>query len=181
MLRQHLVRLLLVSLSYVSVLIPLAALPGSIVDFWYLFFSPVLISALSFGLKGAISASAATVITFAVLMNRFQELLFLAPRDSLERIALLAATQGAGFRQILVHVAPLLAGSRDAALAVAAIEPLGDVMFTTAKVGLGTLSIIAVSMVVGWQVDRRLALDDMMQQLALTDSLTGLWNRRVFR
>lgn len=71
-LRQRLVRLIVICLSFGSVAMGLSPRPGEIGSFWYLFYSPVLVSGLSFGLRGALLGSAAAISATTILMQRSQ-------------------------------------------------------------------------------------------------------------
>lgn len=61
--RKALVRLLIVALSFLSVSAALAAVPELAARYWFLYYSPVIIAALSFGLRGALVASLAAELS----------------------------------------------------------------------------------------------------------------------
>lgn len=176
--RLYLLRLLVIALAFASVSAALSALPGAVLDYWYLYYSPVLISSMSFGLRGALLGSAAAVISLTALLYRVQALLILGSHDALLRLALLTGTPGPGFRELLQNIAPVLTSSEAAVRAAAIVDTSGDFALSVTKVGLGIVTITLGAGIVGWQVDQQRKLERAVHRQARTDSLTGLANYR---
>lgn len=99
--RKDLTRLVLIALAFTAVCVSLSTRPAGILDYWFLFYSPVVISAISFGLRGALVGSGLAIGAIAVLLNRFQELILLAAGDMVLSTALLSFLPHPGFDQTL--------------------------------------------------------------------------------
>ena len=179
MTRANIVRLILIALAFTSVNASLSARPAPILDFWYLYYCPVIISAISFGLRGALLGSAAAVIATTILLDRVQGLVQLAGQDVLLRFALFPHSSGLGTGQILSTLASAL-GASNATTNAVNLDFSGDFSFAVAEVGLGNLAIIAIACIVGWQTDLQQKHERTIELQARTDGLTGLANHRTF-
>lgn len=69
--RRTTVRLALTVLSHASVVLALSTLPAYGIRYWYLFFSPLALSALLFGRRGALMAAGTTVLSLLLLYRSF--------------------------------------------------------------------------------------------------------------
>ena len=173
--RASLVRLTLIALSFVSVSTTLSALPMAVSSFWYLYFSPVLVAALSFGLRGALIGSIATFISLTVLLSRLQQLLALASQDLILRLAILGGTVYPDLRALGGTAAPAQTEGtlRDALTSFSSIEGFGVAVM---QVGLGSICIALGACLVGLYIDRERGLTAALRQQARTDPLTRLAN-----
>jgi len=174
--RKLLVRLVLVSLSFVSVSTTLSALPGATTNFWYLYFSPVLVSAISFGLRGALVGSVAALVSLIVLLLRLQQLVALAPESLAFHMLLFGAAPQAGLGQI-VDTAVLARAGEEVVQAVVAGNRDGFAL-AVGQVGLGFFCMALTACCIGRQVDRQRRQDAVISEQARTDHLTGLANHR---
>src|SRR5262245_36440191 len=68
--------LLLIALSFTTVATGLSSVPDAALGLWYLFYSPVLISAISFGMRGAMVGSAIAVFCLAAVIARIDVSLY---------------------------------------------------------------------------------------------------------
>ncbi len=73
--RWILVRVTITALSFLSVTVALGATPEQAYYAWYLYYSPVIIAALSFGLLGAVAASAWAAFSLGITFERIHELI----------------------------------------------------------------------------------------------------------
>ncbi len=176
--RRVLVRAILIGLSFTTVSVALLSIPDAAIDYWYLYYSPILLAAFSFGLRGAALTSAAAALHVIVLQEwaqlvsaRHSEVaqrlraisnLPSRPIDSIEGLTGLPADE----------VARQLWG-------IAASPP--DVALRSAQAGLGLLLVVGAALTLGWLVDQNRRKEDILIRLATTDALTGLWNRRAFQ
>ena len=176
-LRKLLVRLLIVSLSFVSVSTTLSTLPGATTNFWYLYLSPVFVSALSFGLRGALLGSAAAVVALTSLLFRLQQFLALAPESGALQLQLLGAAPQSGLR----HIADIAVFAQAGETLLNSITVAGNgdgFALAVGQVGFGLLCMVLGACLIGQQADVQRRQDAVIQELALRDHLTGLANHR---
>ena len=170
--RWALTRLVIVALAFLSVTIALATIPGKAVNYWYLYYSPVGIAALSFGLAGALLASGAAFLSIFSFSLRL---------DSLARDASDVLTKNLSgpisLESIRTAVSQITSESvlrtTDGSLVTltSVREALLQAFFGAALITLFSLS-------VGWLVDEGKRRQKIFALQALTDELTGLANYR---
>ena len=164
-----LTRAIITALAFLSVSTTLAALPGRALEFWHLYFSPVMIAALSFGVSGALVATGATVAAMVALYLRFDQVADAAAN------ALLGILPGAG--------AGGTAGLDSAATAmwlrlgdgVVSLRNPADLVNSTV---FGVAIMAGLSALVGWLVDENRKQQARYLYEARTDELTGVGNYR---
>lgn len=200
--RKLLVRLLLIALSFASVAAGLSSVPDAALGLWYLFYSPVLISALSFGMRGAISGSAIALFCLLAILTRIDVSLYQTatqvgqtitnPQVSVtdvETIIREASRVPAGSAVPVISAADLermLTDVRNGAVGLgqtslqllAATKSLGMQLVSVA-LGVGLISIS--SLVIGWQIDEGRRREVRSYEEARTDAMTGLPNYRRLR
>ncbi|MCX6020159.1 MAG: GGDEF domain-containing protein [Chloroflexi bacterium] len=176
--RRILVRLLLIALSFASVATALSSMPDAAVGFWYLFYSPVLISALSFGIRGALGGSVAAILALSVLMFRAHVALY----EAATRISSYLTNVGVTVSDLPNVVQGLPANDPALGLNGLMLFSFADnlnrqVMMVALGVGLITV----ISCIVGWQVDETRRREQRAFREARTDMMTGLANYRHMR
>lgn len=176
LLRPRLVRLILIALAFASVSTTLSSLPATVLDYWYLYYCPVLICALSFGLRGALAGSVVAIAATVILLFRLHALLLLSGQDVVTRIWLLSGADAPALQHTLSNFAQV-AGANTAAPGLD-LDVTGDILASLVKVALGSALVIGVSCIVGLQWDRQVAQAIVARRQALTDALTGLSNYR---
>ncbi|GEM_PF-2779240 len=174
--RATIVRTILTVLSFTSISITFATVPDLAVKYWHLYYSPVMLAALSFGVRGALVGSAAAILSVlsfyeyikaginssrSFLVNQQLSGLIGGPTDTVHYLT--SSLTDAGFSQVGNIVSYLAFNPTDR---------------TIALVGLGIL--IMSSFLVGWLVDNQRVRERIMQEMANTDGLTGLANHRYF-
>ena len=75
MTRWLLMRALIAVLSFLSVTVALVTMPDRALGYWYLYYAPVIIAALSFGLLGAALGSGGALVSILALYARFDEVM----------------------------------------------------------------------------------------------------------
>ena len=152
--RKTLVNLAFVVLTFCSVVIALSSVEASGVSNWYLFFSPLALSASFYGVRGALITGTATFASLALLYQNslgfYSHLLSSAQRavDTLQvpSLAVYARSLADDYTQALFGTAIMLAGA----------------------IGIGYLT------------DQRQTMARRLAHLADHDTLTDLLNRRRF-
>lgn len=168
--RRQLTRLILIALAYVAVSASLSTRPAAILDYWYLYYCPVVISAISFGLRGAIIGAIVAAISTTILVNHLLEALLLA-RDPSVVMALL---NGESIQQALI---PLESpGAAAGFLQRFVVSNLAATLNTLSQIGLGGALITGIACMAGWQSDHQREQELIIYRQARTDSLTGLAN-----
>jgi diguanylate cyclase (GGDEF)-like protein len=176
--RKTFVQLALVGLSFASVAIVLGGLQNSAIEFWHLYYSPSLLSAYIFGLRGALVALALTAaqmvffyqvsVTTSTSLNQavgaVRELARL-PQDQVDD--LLARGDPLGSSALLAR--QLTSGRY--------IELLDPTRYLT-QAGLGMLGITVATTMVGQLVDQNRRKERLLREQAITDDLTGVFNHR---
>lgn len=143
-------------------------MPSQALQYWYLYYSPVMIAALSFGLIGAFAASLLTTASLATLFDRASDLARAAaemanhPGQSLEQFQQLAAG--------LLEAPPTLPSVQGAFAEQWSFQTLLQ------DAVLGVALTTGISCLVGWLVDENRRQLARYQALAGTDSLTGIGN-----
>jgi len=146
-----LTRAVITALSFLSVSAALAAVPQRGLGFWHLYFAPVMIASLSFGLAGSFAGIFATVAAMLSLSYRFDR-------------ALEGMTPDAFPETLRQGIAALLAR-----------QAIGD-QFTQAVIGVSLLAGLAC--MAGWLVDQNRNQQRRHEREATTDGLTGVGNYR---
>lgn len=172
--RWALIRTLIIALSFLSVSVALATIPGRAVGYWYLYFSPVAIAALSFGLFGALAASAIAwlgVFAFALRID-------LVARDTGIVLAQhLGDPEGPLLREFQATLSEV--ASRASFVVVdGGLLKVGLIRDMLTEAVLGVVLITFISGMVGWLVDENRRKSLLNERLARTDELTGLANYR---
>jgi len=155
-----------VALAFLSVTIPLAAMPNQAIQYWYLYFSPVIIAALSFGLVGALGASLLTTFSLTVLFDRASELARTA--------AVLANRPGQSLEEFHRFAAGIMA-TPDLAISSPTFAQWSFQNLVQDAV-LGMALTTGISCLVGWLVDENRRQLARYQELVGTDPLTGVGN-----
>lgn len=99
--------LTIVVLAFLSVSLSLWSIPQSAVQYWYLYFSPLVLAAFRFGLRGALVSSVFSMISLLVLYRTAQDSLF-PSIEALESL-ITVATSPSDFRALALQVADLRA------------------------------------------------------------------------
>ena len=166
--RWVLVRCVIAALAFLSVSIPLTAMPGQALRYWYLYYSPVMIAALSFGVIGAVAASVLTTATLASLFDRAGAL------------ARAAAEMASHPGQSLEQLNQFAAGLLPAPPALPPVQSISAVQWSFRSLledaVLGMALTTGISCLVGWLVDENRRQLARYQALAGTDPLTGIGN-----
>lgn len=200
--RPLIVRLLLIALSFASVSTALSSVPDAALGLWYLFYSPVLISAISFGMRGALVGSVVAVFCLAAVLARIDVSLYLTatqvaqalttPQVSLNDLETLVRQAGqvpAGSAMPVLTAADLdqmfqnLRGSavglgQSSLQLLATTKSLGMQLLSVA-LGVGLISLS--SLMIGWQIDEARRRELRAYEEARTDLMTGLPNYRRLR
>lgn len=173
--RAWLARLLLTALSFTSISLTFATVPDLAVKYWHLYYSPVMLAALSFGVRGAVIGSALSILSVlsfyeyiraginssrSLMVNQQMLEVISQPATSVGSISSLGE---AGVSQVANLISYI------------AFNPTDK---TIALIGLGIL--IMSSFLVGWLVDNQKVRERVMLEMANTDGLTGLANHRYF-
>lgn len=174
--RRTLARLLLVSLAFASINTALATLvsAGTATEHWYLYLSPVLVAALTFGLRGGLLASSAAVVIVTTL--DLQVLSFMAEeRSRLHQVgaALLAPS--------LPLTLPFSASSEAALTAATTLSQ--DAVRFGAHIWRALVSIAVLCLtgaIVGWEVDVGRRREQALRALARRDPLTDALSQSVW-
>ncbi|GEM_PF-6379907 len=146
-------RLALVVLSLTSVILALSNVRESAPSYWYLFFSPLMLGAYFYGLRGAMITTGATLASLALLERN--AILFLEARS-----------------QAMLQV-PNMGGM------VSAFN-LPDSMTADLAVPVGSLLLVVGALLVGYLVDQRRGQAERIHDLLVKDPLTGLSTRQHF-
>ncbi len=146
-----LTRAVITALAFLSVSAALAAVPQRGLGFWHLYFAPVMIASLSFGLAGSFAGIAATVAAMLSMYYRFD--------------------------RALTSIAPELLPEalRQSIVGILAMQATGD-QFTQAVIGVSLLA--GLGCMVGWLVDQNHSQRLRYEREATTDALTGVGNYR---
>ena len=154
MIRKPVIHLALVTLSLTSVVLALSGLTEGSLNYWYLYFSPLMLAAYFYGVRGSLITA---LVTFGSFLLLYRHALT-------DYQAVLAAAQ---------HIDVLSTGSAG----VAAFDHLaGD--FPSGMVGTGLL--VCGALLVGWLIDKQHQQEDHIQTLQSQDALTGLPTRQHF-
>lgn len=154
LIRRALVNLAFVVLTFSSVVIALSSVREAGISNWYLFFSPLLLAASFYGVKGALITGAAV---FAALSLIYQNTLSGYPEN-------LASAQEA---MESMQLAKLIVYARTLS------DDYSQALF-------GTLLMFAGAVGIGYLTDQRQSMARRLAYLADHDMLTGLLNRRRF-
>lgn len=173
--RKALTRLLIVALSFLSVSAALATVPEWAVRYWFLYYSPVIIAALSFGLRGALVASLAAELSILSFFLRLGELVSRAV-DLRERLAFM----GLPWDEVEPALAVLMGTPALKVLERLSWSPLDLPRELTGAI-VGMAIITAASCLIGWLVDENKRKEAQVLYYAYTDGLTGISNYRRFR
>ncbi|MBM2826066.1 MAG: diguanylate cyclase [Dehalococcoidia bacterium] len=175
MLRWGLVRLLLIALSFASVSIALATVPDRAIRYWYLYYSPVIITAVSFGLRGALAGCSIAILCIIIFFDRVSPLLQDVREGVLMKVSLVTGAPAAEVAALLSQVAgtPL-------ADAIHNLAAPFDVSADLPIIVAGMIVLTLISTVVGWLVDENKRKEWLLEERADKDGMTGLWNHRRF-
>lgn len=130
--RRSFIWLAITSLAFVSVSLGLFTVPETGIQYWYLYFSPLVLAAFSFGLRGALAGSAASMVAI-LLLYRFASETHLPMLSFLQQLAA-TADSPAELQAFAVRVADLRANDPITAFARALS---GGVLLTVTGVLLG--------------------------------------------
>ena len=167
--RWALVRAVITGLSFLSVTAALSAVPAQAYYTWYLFYSPVMIAALSFGLFGAVAASAWAALSLSLTFGRTADPNAIAGVVRIDPLVLPREAE-AFFSGLSNHA--FVRGPDGAVISAATVDGLlGNAL-------LGMVLTTAISCVIGWLVDENRRQMRLFQRLARTDGLTGVANYR---
>lgn len=168
MTRWLLVRAIITGLSFLTINTAMAAAPGQAFYNWYLYYSPVMIAALSFGIRGAIAASTWAAVSLWMNFNQAGQ-----PGELMGGLANpIVLTEEASrlvgglSSRLFVHLA-------DGSLIGAATYK--DLLNNAV---LGVVLTTGVSCVIGWLVDENHRQTAQFRVLAQRDGLTGVANYR---
>ncbi|MBI4497280.1 MAG: GGDEF domain-containing protein [Chloroflexi bacterium] len=180
--RLTLARVVLVALAICSVNSGLSALVNDGVvatDYWYLYLSPVLVSALSFGLRGALVATAATVVAISALDVRIQTFA-LAEQARVRELTLALLT--ASPSSVAAVALDRLPDAPDtvAAAMITFIRGASEFGMHAAQVLGGVLVLCITGGIVGWQIDVARQRERDLLALARQDALTGALSRSAW-
>lgn len=173
MIRWVLVRMVLIGLSYLAVSAALATIPGRAINYWYLYYSPVVMAALSFGLIGALAGSGVAIASLITFLVRFD----IALREAgLTLVRQVGANNNALLRELEQRVFQWdttgIITSSGISLEVRSVR---DTFFQAL---FGVIIITFISCLVGWLVDQNRRRNTWYEEQAGKDGLTGLPNYR---
>lgn len=172
--RWALTRLIIIALSFLSVTVALATIPGKAVNYWFLYYSPVGISALSFGLYGAIFASAAaffSIFSFALRLDSMA-------REAADVLSRRFSGSGPLTPESIQATVSQIASQTPLFKVDGVLFTLGSVQDALIQAFFGAGLITLFSLGVGWLVDENKRRQVLYALQALTDELTGLANYR---
>lgn len=133
--------MLLIALAFVSVQASLANVPGAAIQYWYLNFSPLILAAYRFGLRGALVGAIVSIVSVVLFYRTALEmtLLNLDALDDTLRAVVSTATSPVELRDIALRAADLR--SRD---------PRAEFL----RAATGSVLLIASGLLVGVMADR---------------------------
>ena len=167
--RSSLARVVLIALSYLAVSTALATIPDKAVEYWYLYYSPVVIAALSFGLTGSLVGSGAALVSL---------LTFYVRSDAAVRQAGLAFVQQFDATSSSLALSAGQAVGSPAPVGVPNMVDMPILQDSFVHAMLGMALITLVGSLVGWFVDKNKLRYSTFQQEATIDALTGVPNYR---
>ena len=173
--RWALVRLLLIALSLASVSIALATVPDRAIRYWYLYYSPVMITAISFGLRGALAGCSIALLCVIIFFDRVSPLLQGVRQGVLTKVSLVTGTSEEDVAALLAQVA-----NTPLADAIHSFAAPFDVSADLPIILIGLIILALISIVVGWLVDENKRRERLLEERADKDGMTGLWNHRRF-
>lgn len=173
MIRWMLVRMVLIGLSYLAVSAALASIPGRAINYWYLYYSPVVMAALSFGLIGALAGSGVAIASLITFLVRFDTALREAGLTLVRQVgannnALLGELEQRVFQWDTAGIIT----SSGISLEVRSVR---DTFFQAL---FGVIIITFISCLVGWLVDQNRRRNTQYEEQANLDALTRLPNYR---
>ncbi|MBI3968221.1 MAG: diguanylate cyclase [Chloroflexi bacterium] len=181
--RLQAVRLILVTLSFLTVGAALLSSPERAADYWYLYYSPVLLAAITFGLRGALVASVAAIVNVSFFVQ-LSYAIYSSTSTVVERLALLSGQSPNAVVANLAEITGLTPNllverlsALQAEIAVGATFPRSvDFSMDLSRAAIGTSLIVCGSIVTGYLVDQNRQKEARLRLQAATDSLTGLLN-----
>ncbi|MBI3966645.1 MAG: diguanylate cyclase [Chloroflexi bacterium] len=190
-------RLLLVGFAFLTVAVTVLTSPDVAIQYWYLYYAPVLIAAFSFGLRGALIGSMVAValgVAFVQLSAYYwgidsaysRQIANIALVSTLERLTSGTTDAASSLRDAATRVLAQITQTQAAGVDT----PLPDFSFPNvrapldlaaeiSRASLGTLMVILGAIGTGYLVDQNRQKEIRLMLQASTDGLTGLLNRRT--